>query len=68
MRVAAGCGYENVVKVETSEELDAVLKDNDTKSTLTFVEVLVTKGARKDLGRPKSTPVENKNALMAFLK
>ncbi|MGI0475835.1 hypothetical protein, partial [Erwinia amylovora] len=29
---------------------------------------MVTKGARKDLGRPKSTPVENKNALMAFLK
>ena len=56
------------MKVETPEELDAVLKDNDTKSTLTFVEVLVTKGARKDLGRPKSTPVENKNALMAFLK
>lgn len=66
--IAAGCGYENVVKVETPEELDAVLHDDETKSKLTFVEVLVTKGARKDLGRPKSTPVQNKEALMNFLK
>lgn len=65
--IAAGCGYDNVVKVETPEELEAVLKDSETKEKLTFVEVMVTKGARKDLGRPKSTPVENKEALMAFL-
>lgn len=66
--IAAGCGYENVVKVETPEELDAVLHDDETKSKLTFVEVFVTKGARKDLGRPRSTPVQNKEALMDFLK
>ena len=65
--IAAGCGYENVVKVETPEELEAVLKDTETKDKLTFVEIMVTKGARKDLGRPKSTPVENKEALMSFL-
>ena len=65
--IAAGCGYENVVKVETPEELEAVLRDYETKDKLTFVEVMVTKGARKDLGRPKSTPAENKEALMSFL-
>lgn len=65
--IAAGCGYENVLKVETPEELDAALNDSESKSKLTFVEVLVTKGARKDLGRPKSTPKENKIALMSFL-
>ena len=65
--IAAGCGYENIVKVETPEELEAVLRDYETKDKLTFVEVMVTKGARKDLGRPKSTPVENKEALMSFL-
>lgn len=66
--IAEGCGYENVVKVTTPEELYAVLSDSETKEKLTFVEVLVTKGARKDLGRPKSTPVENKIALMKFLE
>ena len=66
--IATGCGYENVVKVETPEELDAVLNDAETKEKLTFVEVFVRKGNRPDLGRPKSTPVENKRALMEFLK
>lgn len=66
--IASACGYENVVKVETESELDAVLNDNETKDKLTFIEVLVKKGARKDLGRPKSTPQENKIALMKFLE
>lgn len=66
--IARGCGYENVVKAETPEALEAVLKDKKTKEMLTFVEVIVTKGARKDLGRPKSTPIENKKALRSFLK
>jgi hypothetical protein len=39
----------------------------DGSNILTFVEVRVAKGARKDLGRPKSTPQENKKALMEFL-
>jgi len=29
--------------------------------------VLVKKGNRKDLGRPKSTPVENKQAFMHYI-
>ena len=66
--IAAGCGYENVIKVSTLEKLEAVLKEKDTKEKLTFIEVLVRKGARKDLGRPKTTPVENKIALMDFLR
>lgn len=37
-------------------------------SELTFIEVKVTKGARKDLGRPTTTPIQNKNALMEFLE
>ena len=30
-------------------------------------EVQVKKGARKDLGRPTTTPIENKEAFMSFL-
>ena len=48
--------------------MEEIEKDKKTKEMLTFVEVIVTKGARKDLGRPKSTPTENKTALMSFLK
>lgn len=66
--VAKGCGYKNVVQVKSPEELDVVLKDEKVRKTLTFVEVLVRKGARSDLGRPKSTPIENKKAFMSFLE
>lgn len=66
--IAAACGYDNVVKVNTKNELDAVLKDSETFDKLTFIEVMVRKGARKDLGRPKTTPQENKKAMMEFLR
>jgi phosphonopyruvate decarboxylase len=33
-----------------------------------LLEVKVMKGNRKDLGRPTTTPIENKNALMEFLR
>lgn len=65
--IALACGYENVLVVETLEELEAAIKDDETYNKLTFIEVLVTKGARKDLGRPKSTPIENKKSFMDYL-
>ena len=33
-----------------------------------LIEVRVKKGNRKDLGRPTTTPIQNKEALMEFLK
>ena len=71
--IAKACGYENVYSVETANELENTMQAISRSFTngdnvLTFVEVKVSKGARKDLGRPKSTPQENKKALMQFLK
>ncbi|MBQ7620473.1 MAG: phosphonopyruvate decarboxylase, partial [Treponema sp.] len=66
-KIATGCGYENVVKAATLSELDAAIKGAKESKKLSFIEVLVKKGARKDLGRPKTTPRENKEALMEFL-
>jgi phosphonopyruvate decarboxylase len=34
----------------------------------TFIEIKVRKGARKDLGRPKSSPIENKLAFMEYIE
>lgn len=66
--IAKACGYEKVIRVETKAGLEKVLEDVKTADGLTFLEVLVKKGARKDLGRPKTTPVQNKIAMMEFLK
>ena len=66
--VAQACGYDNVVSVKTLEELQSRLKELCTNSGSVFIEVLVSKGARADLGRPKSSPIENKKAFMEFLE
>ena len=67
-QIARGCGYENVTKAATLDELEAAISAAKAAKKLSFIEVLVTKGARKDLGRPKTTPKENKEALMDFLR
>lgn len=70
--IAKACGYRNIYKVETEKDLEKIMNEikesfKSGKNELTFLEVKVTKGARKDLGRPTTTPQENKKALMEFL-
>ena len=64
--IARACGYVQVFQAKTKDQLKNILaKKNDR---LTFIEVIVKKGARKDLGRPKSSPIENKTAFMNCIK
>jgi len=64
--VALACGYKSVKSVDNIEDLIAALQEKGESPRL--IEVKVKKGARKDLGRPTTTPIQNKEALMAFLK
>lgn len=66
-RIANSCGYRNVFSVSAQEELISVLDRISDMPGPIFLEIRVRKGARKDLGRPTTTPVENKIALMDFL-
>jgi phosphonopyruvate decarboxylase len=65
--IAKACGYNISLKAETVEEITE--KMNLIKSTEgpALLEILVNKGARKELGRPTKTPKENKNNFMGFL-
>ncbi len=63
--IARACGYSGAVTVNTADSLAQELSVQRTGPVL--IEVRVAKGARSDLGRPRETPAENKNALMAFL-
>ena len=63
--IAKAVGYKTVISVSTKEELEKELSNLEGS---TFVEVKVKKGNRKDLGRPTTTPIQNKEALMDFLK
>jgi len=63
-KIASACGYKYTNTVETKEELLASLKDVDSKNELSLLIVKCAKGSRKNLGRPTTTPIENKIAFM----
>lgn len=66
--VAKAVGYVATYSVETMEELEAKLAELKNEEGPILLQVCVKKGNRKDLGRPTTTPIQNKEALMAFLK
>jgi phosphonopyruvate decarboxylase len=66
-RIARAVGYLHTYSVNKKEDLLDVLEEIKNQKELTLLEVRVKKGNRKDLGRPTTTPIENKEALMDFL-
>ncbi|MBO4261593.1 MAG: phosphonopyruvate decarboxylase [Clostridia bacterium] len=68
--IAAACGYGRVFKAENEDELSKLLDklSAEDSEALTFVEVITTRGARKDLGRPTLTAKENIDNFTAFLR
>lgn len=66
--VAKAVGYKATYSVDTMEQLETILTEMNKEEGPVFLQVCVKKGNRKDLGRPTTTPVQNKEALMAFLQ
>lgn len=67
-QVAQAVGYNHVFSAVTEGELVTCLEEMNGIDGPVFLQICVRKGNRKDLGRPTTTPVENKEALMKFLK
>lgn len=65
--MARAAGYTNVFLAETRQELHSTLLDLKQSVGPSLLEIRVRRGARKDLGRPTTTPVQNKHAFMDFL-
>lgn len=66
--VARACGYAYSFSVSDLDDLQEALKKIRGLEGPVLLEIKVRKGARKDLGRPTTTPEENKGAFMEFLK
>ncbi|MBR6407821.1 MAG: phosphonopyruvate decarboxylase [Clostridia bacterium] len=64
---AKACGYKNAVCVDNFEDLDNELKRAKSGNELSLIEVRCSIGARGDLGRPTTTPIENKTGFMNHL-
>ena len=66
--IAKASGYDIVLKAETNEEVINCLKKLKLFNGKVFLEIKIKKGFRENLGRPKTTPQENKKHLMKFIK
>lgn len=65
--VATACGYKRTLSAETAEELAAALDEAVRAEGPVLLEAKCAIGARADLGRPTTTPQQNKQAFMAHL-
>lgn len=68
IQIAHHLGYKSVISVDNENALQSILHSLDTYEAPVFLEIKVRKGSRDDLGRPTTTPIQNKQSLMDFLK
>ena len=66
--IAKANGYRAVFSAETEEDIKTKMREIKSMEGPVLLEIKVNKGARADLGRPTTTPTENKEAFMGFLK
>ena len=62
--IASACGYRESVSVTEDRDLKEQISRFRNRQGPTLLEVKVNKGARSDLGRPDSSPIENRDLLM----
>jgi phosphonopyruvate decarboxylase len=65
--IGAAMGYKTVLNATNAQELNAALGKLDDCAKPALLQICVRKGNRKDLGRPTTTPQQNKEALMKEL-
>ena len=67
LAIAKACGYKECYSCSSRTDLLELSETIKNIEGPIFLEIKVKKGARKDLGRPTTTPIENKEAFMEFL-
>lgn len=65
--LARASGYPYTARVDNLSDLSKELKKIKDLNCLSFLEVKSAIGSRKDLGRPTTKPLENKQGLMEYL-
>lgn len=66
--IARGCGYKHTCTSESKEEVVTALKTAITADGPSLIQINVGINSRDNLGRPTTTPIENKIAFMKFLE
>ena len=65
--IARAAGYAHMASARTQSELRVCLQELKGSLGPSLLEIRVRCGSRKDLGRPETTPIQNKDAFMDFL-
>lgn len=66
--IAKSCGYKNVLYADNRNDLKKSLEKMKGLDSCCFLEIKVNKGFRANLGRPTTSPIDNKKSFMSFLK
>lgn len=66
--IARACGYRNAITVTAFEEIRSAIEEVLNNEGPSLMEIRVGINSRDNLGRPKTTPIENKEAFMKFLE
>lgn len=65
--IAKASGYKDAWRITNRQELDSLTSRITGCNGPVLIEIQVKKGNRKDLGRPTTTPIQNKEAFMQLL-
>ncbi len=65
--IVKGCGYTEGWRVERRDDMSKNLAQLRSARGPAMLEIMVRQGARSDLGRPQTSPIENKTAFKKFL-
>lgn len=66
--IARSCGYSDALSISTQEEMEKLAEKINDLTGPVLIELRVGIDSRDNLGRPTSTPIENKQMFMQNLK
>lgn len=66
--IAQASGYKKGFSVSSAEEIRTLFPQMMNQIGPLLLEVKVKRGNRKDLGRPSTTPIQNKTSLMEYIE
>ena len=66
-KIAEALNYKKTFKIKNVEEFDSIYTQFKTEEGPCLLEILINKGARNNLGRPTTSPKDNKVNFMKFL-
>lgn len=66
--IALACGYKSASVVSDMDEVDEAIHKLKSSEGPALLEIRVRPGARFDLGRPTTTPIQNKEAFMGHCR